>query len=289
MKLVITGCNGSVGQRVVLLALKRGYTVTGGDYATLSEELRSLVQDYQERFTYHQYDLKDYDRVLELLKNSKCEAVIHLAAIRDPSDYKVHTHNSNVVLSWNVLRACAELGITRIAQASSVNVITMVYSAKPILKYFPIDENHPCEPDEPYGLSKVMCELQADTITRRYPNLRIASLRLHWSVPSRAYTLRRDAKDATKDLWGWIFHDSTADAFLLAVTCDTTKWSSKHEAMFVAAPDIARDEDSAKLKAEYYPEVPIREGFEISGTKGFFDCRKAERVIGWVHRTVVPE
>lgn len=36
----------------------------------------------------------------------------------------------------------------------------MVYSkagAKP--DYFPIDEDHPCEPDEPYGLSKVYAEL----------------------------------------------------------------------------------------------------------------------------------
>ena len=96
MKLVITGCNGSVGRRVVLLALKRGYIVTGADYATLSEELKSFVQDYQERFTYHQFDLKDYDRVIELFKVSGCEAVIHLAAIRDPSDYGVKTHNTFV-------------------------------------------------------------------------------------------------------------------------------------------------------------------------------------------------
>lgn len=82
--------------------------------------------------------------------------------------------SSNVVLSWNVLRACAEvcilekslspfqtspfrdqLNVTRVAQASTVNVITMVYSEKPKFEYFPIDERHPTLPDEPYGLSKV--------------------------------------------------------------------------------------------------------------------------------------
>ena len=31
----------------------------------------------------------------------------------------------------------------------------MVFSVQPKFKYFPIDENHPTEPDEPYGLSKL--------------------------------------------------------------------------------------------------------------------------------------
>ena len=63
-----------------------------------------------------------------------------------------------------------------------------------------MDEKHPCRPDEPYGLSKQcvleddsvseciadvalrICEMQADTIVRRYPFMRVASLRLHWYV-----------------------------------------------------------------------------------------------------------
>lgn len=31
----------------------------------------------------------------------------------------------------------------------------MAYSQTPRIHYFPIDEEHPCEPDEPYGLSKL--------------------------------------------------------------------------------------------------------------------------------------
>lgn len=31
----------------------------------------------------------------------------------------------------------------------------MVYSVQADFKYFPIDEDHPREPDEPYGLSKL--------------------------------------------------------------------------------------------------------------------------------------
>jgi len=49
----------------------------------------------------------------------------------------------------------AQLGIRRIAQASSVNVVQLVWSKQTTLHYLPLDEDHPREPDEPYGLSKL--------------------------------------------------------------------------------------------------------------------------------------
>jgi len=167
-------------------------------------------------------------------------------------------------------------------------VITLLFSVKPTFNYFPLDENHPCEPDEPYGLSKLICEIQADTITRRYPELRIASIRPHWSLPDRTHARHPEGRDPFH-LWGYVHEDSLADAFLLAVTCDTSKWSKKHEAFFVVAPEIAQDDDSGKLKESYYPDVPVVEGVQINGRKGFFDCRKAEKMLGWVHRDVVSE
>jgi len=73
-------------------------------------------------------DLKVYKTALSVLEG--CEDVIHLAALL-PENTEANVHNSNVALSWNVLRACAELKITRIAQASSANVLTLVYTLNP--------------------------------------------------------------------------------------------------------------------------------------------------------------
>jgi len=185
------------------------------------------------------------------------------------------------VISWNVLRGAAELGINRVAQASTVNVITMIYAQTQQIRYFPIDENHPCFPDEPYGLSKIICEMQAETIVRRYTSMRVASLRLHWSVPSRAHARRRSPAGAVKDLWGYVQEDSSAEAFLLALTSDG--WSG-HQAFFIVAPEIAFNEDSKELYENHYGSVPITEGKDVSGKKGFFDCAKAERLLGWVHK-----
>jgi len=277
MRIAVTGCNGRVGKRVVELALRRGHTVVGIDYIPEAEQ--QAVQHPQ--FTFLQADLKDYKVVTTALEGS--EGVVHLAAFPDPGDYEVTTHNSNVVISWNILRACAELKINRIAQASTVNVITMVYSQSCKFEYFPIDEMHPCLPDEPYGLSKVICELQADTIVRRYPSMRIATLRLHWSLPNRSLARHDDPTRRSKDLWGYVQEDSAADAFLLALSGEGGKWSG-HEAFFITAPVVASDEDTKELRRVFWPDVPITAGKDVSGRTGFFDCGKAERLLGWVHK-----
>ncbi|KAF5382199.1 hypothetical protein D9615_004257 [Tricholomella constricta] len=275
MKIAITGCNGSVGKRVVQLALRRGHTVVGIDHVESKETIQHA------KFAFVLADLKHYDAAIKALEG--CDGVVHLAAYRNPGDYEVTTHNSNVVISWNVLRACAKLGINRIAQASTVNVVTMVYSQHCKFEYFPIDEAHPCLPDEPYGLSKVICELQADTIVRRYPSMRIASLRLHWSVPHRSHAQSIDSTQRSKDLWSYVQEDSAADAFLLALTGEGDEWSG-HEAFFITAPEVACDEDVKDLLQRFWPDVPIREGKDVSGRTGLFDCDKAERLLGWVHK-----
>ncbi|RDX57040.1 NAD(P)-binding protein, partial [Lentinus brumalis] len=280
MKIAVTGCNGSVGTRVVLAALAQGHTVVGIDSAPVPDALTHLDVDAG-RLALHRADLREYDAGLRLLEG--CDAVVHLAAMRTPGDYVVAAHNTNVVMSWNILRAAAELGINRIALASSVNVIPLVWTERKDFEYFPLDEDHPCRPDEPYGLSKVIGELQADTIVRRYPSMRVASLRLSWSVRRREDALRDDPEQRKNDLWGYVQEDAAADAFLLALTDESGRWSG-HERFFITAQDVASEVASRELWERYWKDVPIKEGKDLSGHKGFFDCSRAERLLGWTHR-----
>lgn len=130
-----------------------------------------------------------------------------------------------------------------------------------------------------------IAELQADTIVRGYPNTRIASLRLHWAVPDRESAKRDDPVRRRNDLWGWVHHDSAAEAFLLAITAhhDQKGWTG-HEAFFICAPDTADERDSMELYQTFWSHVPIREGYRLEGKAGFFDCSKAKRLLGWEHR-----
>jgi hypothetical protein len=74
---------------------------------------------------------------------------------------------------------------------------------------------------------------------------------------------------------------STAEAFLLAVTSDG--WSG-HETFFIVSSTLSADEDAEELYEKFWKEVPITTGKDLR--KGFFDCSKAEALLGWVHRDI---
>lgn len=115
--------------------------------------------------------------------------------------------------------------------------------------------------------------------------MKIASLRLSWSVPNRARALRRIVGKAQNDLWGYVQEDSAADAFLLSVTGVHERWTG-HETFFIAAPITAAHEDSNILRKQYWPNVPLRNDFGSGGQQGFFDCKKARELLEWVHQDV---
>lgn len=89
MRVAILGCAGSVGKRVVFRALDQGHTVVGVD---LASTYGSMEHDSNSEFTYTKLDLREYDQVLKVLHG--CHAVVQLAALRNPGDYAVQTHNT---------------------------------------------------------------------------------------------------------------------------------------------------------------------------------------------------
>ena len=114
--------------------------------------------------------------------------------------------------------------------------------------------------------------------------MRVASLRPSWVIPNREHAAKADSERRKNDLWGWVQEQSTAEAFLLAVTADG--WTG-HEASFVTASTLSADEEAEELYERYWKDVPIAAGKNLR--KGFFDCSKAERLLGWVHRDIPEE
>lgn len=198
-------------------------------------------------------------------------------SFRDP-DHVVH--NNNVVGSYNALRAAVEVGIWHIVQASSVNAIGLSFSREPHFDYFPIDEAHPNYTEEPYGLSKWICEQQADTFARRYDSIRIASMRFHLVVEERAKAATvysAVTKEMAKHLWAYTLYDAAARACLLALEPRYTG----HEVFYIVAPDTVQDVPTLELAGRFFPDVPIRS--DLSGHRSFFSSAKAERMLGWRH------
>ncbi len=278
MRIAVTGGNGRIGRAVVALALAEGHQVASID-RTPSEQGDSPNANVD----YLEADLTSYSALEQSLHG--CDAMIHLAAIPSPHgspDYEVH--NNNVVGSYNALSAAARLGIQRVCQASSVNATGAAYSRWPRYDYFPLDERHATYNEDPYSLSKWICEQQADSFARRHASMTIASLRFHWVVPDRATAARRHAEMGdvlVKHLWGYTLLDAAARACLLSLTAPF----EGHEAFYVVAPDTMMDESSQALRERFFPTVPVRP--ELHGNQSFFSCAKAERLLGWSHSDTI--
>lgn len=272
MRIAITGGGGQVGRAVTALALAEGHSVVSIDRAPPPDRAPPGI-------AFVQADTTAYAEIARALRG--CDALVHLAAITSPRHHPDHeVHNANVASSYNALRAAAEVGIARVCQASSINAIGGVFSRQPRYDYFPLDERHPCYAEDPYGLSKWICEQQADAIARCHAGIRIASLRLHWVAPDQAAMVRSVAELSDlhiKQLWGYTRLSASARACLLALTASF----SGHEVLYVVAPRTLADLPSLELRQRHYPDVPLRG--DLSGHRGFFDCSKAERLLGWQH------
>lgn len=224
-------------------------------------------------------DLTDAAAVYDVLCGS--DAVIHLGAVPGPtSESASSTFRNNVLSTYHVLEAAAALGLKKAVFASSVFTIGWAESADTYWpKYVPVDEEHPLQPFEAYGLSKVVGEEICAAVSRRTGmpaiSLRIMNViwpdgyfALPWPRPTREQGVRFV-------MWPYVDGRDAARACRLALEAPT----QGHEAMFIAARDVRFDAPSRELLAEFAPQVEIRG--ELEGNAGVISIEKARRLIGY--------
>lgn len=270
MRIAITGGSGRIGQAVIELVLVQGHSAVSIDQLVPGHPVE------RPGLTFVQADITQYAEIEQALRG--CEGLIHLAAIPSPGHHPDHViHNNNVTGSYNALSAAANLGLMKVCQASSVNATGLSYSRWPRLDYFPLDEKHPTYNEEPYSLSKWICEQQADSLARRYEDMTISSLRFSWVTAERPYISEPFSKAQARNLWGYTGLEAAARACLLALAAGF----KGHEVFYITAPDTVTDTPSLDLAHEFFPEVPFRA--RLGGNGSFFDCGKAGKLLGWKH------
>ena len=125
-------------------------------------------------------------------------------------------------------------------------------------------------------------EVQSAGFARVHPSMRIATLRFHFVAADDSVSREALHKNGTKwnDLWGWVSTTATARSCLLGLTAPESKFPKGHEAFFIVAPTICRQESTRALLKEAYPEIKDVRG-KMEGNEGLFNCEKAERMLGW--------
>ena len=166
MKVLVTGGAGYIGSHTIKELLKKGFEVVVFDnFSTGRKELLvggELIEG----------DLMDKDSIEDALKRGNFGAVLHFASLiqvgesyADPQKYYTH----NLLSSLNLLDAMLKAKVKAFIFSSSAAVYGVPLQV-------PIPENHPLNPVNPYGQTKVLVEKILEDYNRAY-GLKFISLR----------------------------------------------------------------------------------------------------------------
>ena len=148
MKIFIIGGAGYIGSHMVKIAHKAGHEVI---------TLDNLSTGYQDAVLYGKFkfcDILNLEKLNELFNKYTPDAVMHFSAysivhesVSDPYKY----YFNNVSGTLNLLKAMIDNNCRKFIFSSSAAIF-----GNP--EYIPIDEDHPKNPINPYGKSKLMVE-----------------------------------------------------------------------------------------------------------------------------------
>jgi len=148
-KVLVTGGAGFIGSNLTRLLLDEGREVT--IYDNLSSGYRRNVEALPgARFV--EGDVRDAARLSDAMRGA--DTVFHLAASVGNTrsiEHPVDDSEINVIGTLRVLEAARSLGVRKVVFSSSAGIFGE-------LKFLPIREDHPVEPDSPYGASKLAAE-----------------------------------------------------------------------------------------------------------------------------------
>ena len=275
---LITGSAGGVGAWTVDALADADREVVAVDRRTPPNDERRDDVDYVAA------DLTDYGETRQVVEAAAPDAVVHLAAIPHPEDHAgSRVFANNVESAYNVFDA-AGAADARIVWASSESLYGTVFAEDDWLPdRLPIDEETPTEPEDPYGLSKVVGEEVAAAAARRH-GVPAISLRLSW-VTYPDDERRREAREAfdpataepSGNCWSSVDVRDVVSAIEAGIDPETE--IDGHEAVLIVAAENFLGRDTAATIEAVHGDRPA--DCDLDGDESAFDCSKAERLLGW--------
>jgi len=275
---IVTGGSGKAGKWIIAELLEHGYRVLNLDIKQPEKRLcDTLIVDLNDLGQVHNA-LSQYGNFHQL----RAEAIIHFAAIPCPFIYPNDiTFKNNVMSTYNIMEAAANLGIRKVVSASSESSYGLCF-AKDMFSpsYLPVDEEHPQLPEDSYGLSKVVNEQTADAFYRR-TGMQIISFRLGNILEEQDYSALKDVfehqpEQRIRNLWSYIDVRDVASACRLAI--ETEGLGAQH--VILAANDTSSSMPSKQLIERFFPDVAdLRSSFE--NRTGLLSNSKAKQLLGW--------
>lgn len=190
MNVLLTGGMGYIGSHTALLLINQGHQVTILDNLANSKisvlDNLQLITSFRPNFI--QADVLDTSSVEKAITEFTINAVIHFAGVKavgesveDPLKY----HKNNVQGAISLIEAMKNCNIKNLVFSSSATVYG-------VPSFLPITEEHPINPNNPYGNSKFYIEQILTDIAQSDQDWNIVNLRYFNPVGSHASGLIGD-------------------------------------------------------------------------------------------------
>ena len=234
------------------------------------------------------------------------EAIQHLGAQPNPVDHPQlrqqaqeneipfdATFKTNMLGTYYLMQAAVKTKVKIVVMAGSNCALGHGFRISetpfPIQK-LPIDETHPCLPEDSYSFSKRAGEELLASYTRAYGVRTYITRPAGITPPERRQSMAENVKPATgwnPWLWCWVGSEDVATAHRLVMEASMGKLDRsipQHDVYFLNAADTSALEPSAELVKKFKPEL-ADQARNIVGHQSFLDCQKLERAVGWKHQT----
>ncbi len=173
--ILVTGGCGFIGSHQAVSLLEAGHDVVIVD--NLSNSRAEVIDHIGELAgrapTLEVLDVRQTDELAKLMIRTNCEMIIHFAGMKhvaESMELPIDYFDANVGGLTSLLRASEQAGVKRLIFSSSGSVYG------PATK-FPISEDAPTQPTNPYSTSKLVCERILSSVCAADPSWSVVALR----------------------------------------------------------------------------------------------------------------
>ena len=287
MRILVTGGAGFIGSNVVDGLLARGHEVAVFD--DLSSGRREFVDP---RATLFEGDLARPEDVERCIAEFRPEVVDHHAAqidVRKSVSDPIHDARTNVLGSIGLLQSCSRHAVRKVIYASTGGAL---YGEG---RQLPATEDHPVNPEAPYGISKHTVEHYLylwkllhglDYTVLRYPNVYGPRQNPHGEAGVNAIFIGMMLHGERPRIFGtgeqvrdYAFVGDIVAANLLALDCGAGQMFNIGTGVGTSVLDIVRTINEV-LGTRIEPILEAARAGEIQ--RIYLDASRAKADLGWV-------
>lgn len=290
MRILVTGGAGFIGSHVADRFVELGHEVAVLD--DLSTGFREFVNP---RARFYQADLRDAPALERCFAEFRPEVVDHHAAqidVRHSVTDPIHDAGINILGALGLLMACTRHGARKFVYASTGGAL---YGEG---RSLPATEDHPVNPESPYGVSKHTLEHYLylwkllhglDYTVLRYPNVYGPRQNPHGEAGVNAIFIGLMLEGKRPRIFGtgeqvrdYLYVGDVVAANALALTCGSGEMVNLGTGVGTSVNDIFRE-----LKAILgFAEEPIYEAPRPGEVQRIYlDATRAKQVLGWAPST----